>query len=526
MDTPCEYVAGNPDTAMTLENVYPVAAGRVHDAANILYVARWELLQILEHPPKNVVCAGGGAEAREYLQARGITGIVCPREYDVMAILQEIQDIFMRYHVSEHGLLDALLTNAPLRAVLNACARFFECHMMLFDTEFQLIEYSDNFLPSAEDTIWRDTLLQRRSVVPMIPREKVHMLPSNPADFPRSTFLDIAGVPRHINMAFDSGDSRIATLIFYETGRPLSHRQQWLADYVADVIRPTITENYSTFLGLRNYMRSSVASAIRHSNTDSTFLRSVLSHSDWKMRDYYQLLLVTLPSECRHSSYGIYNYENVFASAYSNCIALHYGDFILILLHNISDDTFRECLPTLERQLTLDDAICCVGMPFCDFSQIKVQYDLATVPLRVENTYHHRILYYRDVSETHIIHELSSCFPLRATCHVAAVRLREYDAANGTDFLLTLETYLMNNKSLMTASNKLYIHRSTMTYRLKCIEKLVSMRLDDPNDRLHLLLSCIALRVLDSGSHVRETATATSATPATSAASIRASGRG
>jgi DNA-binding PucR family transcriptional regulator len=35
-----------------------------------------------------------------------------------------------------------------------------------------------------------------------------------------------------------------------------------------------------------------------------------------------------------------------------------------------------------------------------------------------------------------------------------------------------------------------------MTYRLKSIEKLVDMHLDDPCERLHILLSCIALRIL------------------------------
>ncbi|MDR1299289.1 MAG: hypothetical protein LBJ84_03445 [Oscillospiraceae bacterium] len=100
METPCEYVAGNPDTALTLESVYPVAAGRVPDAPNILYVARWELLRILEQPPKNVICTGGGAEAHEYLLANGSSGIVCPREYDVLTVLQELQDIFMRYHAA------------------------------------------------------------------------------------------------------------------------------------------------------------------------------------------------------------------------------------------------------------------------------------------------------------------------------------------------------------------------------------------------------------------------------------------
>ncbi len=77
------------------------------------------------------------------------------------------------------------------------------------------------------------------------------------------------------------------------------------------------------------------------------------------------------------------------------------------------------------------------------------------------------------------------------------MRIHEYDLANGTDFLLTLETYLMNNKSLMAAADKLFIHRSTLTYRLNAIEKITPIQLDDPGERLHILLSCIVLRALD-----------------------------
>jgi hypothetical protein len=495
-ETNHEHIAGDPDRAPSVEGVYPVAGNRAPNAPNIIYAARWEQLRTLDRLPKNVICVGGGENAREFIEKRGAAGLVYSGKYDVMAILQDVGDVFMRYNAAERTLLDALLSNAPIRAALNAGALFFECHLMLFDAEFNLIGYSDNFLPPDSDDIWRDTLSSRRSVIPMIPREKALMLPNDPANFPRSTYLEIEGIPRHLNMAFDNGDSRIATLIFYESGRRLSPRHQWLADYVSDIIRPAVTERYSTFPGIRNYMRTSISSAILHSNTDSAFLRSVLSNSSWKMNDCYQILLVTLPPEYRETSHGIYNYENVFAGAYSDCIALHYGDFILILLHNVSNDIFRECLPTLLKQLTLDDAFCCVGQPFCDFTQLRLQYDLATVPMRAENAHNRRIRYYREVMALHIINELSSCFPVRATCHVAAVRLHEYDAANGTELLLTLETYLMNNKSLLAASSKLYIHRSTMTYRLKNIEKLVDMHLDDPCERLHILLSCISLRIL------------------------------
>ena len=63
-----------------------------------------------------------------------------------------------------------------------------------------------------------------------------------------------------------------------------------------------------------------------------------------------------------------------------------------------------------------------------------------------------------------------------------------------TGFLQTLETYLLCNKSLNDAANLLFIHKSTIYYRMKCIEKIVQIDLDDPHERFSILLSCIALR--------------------------------
>ncbi len=494
---PIEYIYGNTDGPMELTSIYPFISGLGSDAPGIVYIAQWDHLQDVGGYPKNLICIGGGDDARAVLTDQSRNGFVLAGSTDVLTILREIQETFTKYNSLERKLLGALLANEPIRSVLNACAMFLECHVSLYASDFALIGYSDNFQPPDDDVVWQKTLAAKRSIVPMVPREKVRMLPNNPKNFPRSTFLDVGGgVPRHLNIAFDYGDMRVATLIFCEVKKPLSEHHQWVADYIADLMHPIIMERYNTFLSTRNYFRTSVATALRYATTDSTFLHTNLARLGWNAGDDYQILLVRLPPEDRNVSHYLYNYENVFAGAYSDCVALRYEDFILILLHNGACEMLNQCLPALKKQLSMDSALCSVGLRFCDFGQMKMQFDLATLPLRI-STKGRRILYYRDVMETHLINELSSCFPVRHTCHHAAIRVQEYDAANGTDFLLTLETYLMNNKSLMTASEKLFIHRSTLTYRLKSIEKIAPMQLDDPSERLHILLSCIALRIVN-----------------------------
>jgi len=393
-------------------------------------------------------------------------------------------------------LLDTLLADTSTRAILNCCAKFFEGHMILFNAEFHMVDYSDNYLPPDENSLWKETLAQKRSVLPMIPREKVRMLPNRPNDFPRATFIELGNdVPPHFNIAFDQGDSRFATLIIMETKKHFSHHQHWLVDYIANVIRPTIIARYSTSVDVRDYFRKTLSAVLRHGNLDSPSVESGLSKLGWRMNDDYQIILVSLPPESHNISHYLYNYENVFAGVFSDCIALHCCDFIFILLHNGACSALDQCLPTLERQLVMDNGICGISIIFSDFSQLIAHYAYAALPLRnyPDNS---RVRYYEEIMPSYIINELNLVIPLRPVCHNAAVKIHEYDLINGTNYLLTLEMYLLNNRSLVAAANKLYIHRSTMTYRLKCIEKIAELSLDDPKRRLEILLSCIVLRIL------------------------------
>ena len=492
-----EYVSGNTDCALNLIDIYPFVAGLGSDTPDILYLTTWEQFQDAGVYPKNVICIGGGEDARALYAEHNLTGLIYPKGRNAFGILRQVQEIFTKFNRLERELLDTLLTKAPLRAVMNACASFMECQVTLYDIEFRILDYSDNYPPGEDDIVWKNTLSAKRSILPMIPREKVKMLPNKAMYFPRSTYLELGGdIRRHLNIAFDYGDNRIATLIFWEVKKPITQYQQWLADSIADIIHPFIMERYNTNSGMRNYFRTSIGTALRNANTDTTYLMTNLTRFGWKANDDYQLILVLLPRENSKTSHYLYNYENVFAEAYSDIIAIRHDDFIMLLLHKSACSILEQCLPSLTKQLVMDDGICSIGQMFCDFTHLRLHYDLAILPLRSTPPDNRRIRYFSDILETHLVTVLSSCFPLHAVCHHAAMRIHEYDAANGTDFLFTLETYLMNNKSLMAASDKLFIHRSTLTYRLNAIEKITPMQLDDPRERLHILLSCIALRVL------------------------------
>lgn len=74
------------------------------------------------------------------------------------------------------------------------------------------------------------------------------------------------------------------------------------------------------------------------------------------------------------------------------------------------------------------------------------------------------------------------------------IALMEYDAQNDTQYFETLRVLLLEERSIPRASERLIIHRTTLLYRLRKIESILTLNLDDPWRRLYLMLS---LKILE-----------------------------
>lgn len=76
--------------------------------------------------------------------------------------------------------------------------------------------------------------------------------------------------------------------------------------------------------------------------------------------------------------------------------------------------------------------------------------------------------------------------------HLVAPELRElirYDREKGTQYFDTLRTFLLQERDIPKTAETLIIHRTTLLYRLKKMQTLIHLDLDDPWRRLQLMLS-------------------------------------
>ena len=77
------------------------------------------------------------------------------------------------------------------------------------------------------------------------------------------------------------------------------------------------------------------------------------------------------------------------------------------------------------------------------------------------------------------------------------LELLDYDRKKGTEYFGTLRTWLLCERDIPRTSEALIIHRTTLLYRLKKIQAQTGLNLDDPDERLYLLLSLKMLSQMD-----------------------------
>ena len=73
--------------------------------------------------------------------------------------------------------------------------------------------------------------------------------------------------------------------------------------------------------------------------------------------------------------------------------------------------------------------------------------------------------------------------------------LLEHDRDSGVSYLETLQVFLEENMSYTAASQKLFIHRSTLIDRISRIEKELNISLKDSDKRLQLELLLKAINI-------------------------------
>lgn len=96
---------------------------------------------------------------------------------------------------------------------------------------------------------------------------------------------------------------------------------------------------------------------------------------------------------------------------------------------------------------------------------------------------------YSNYAVTHLLSLYKKASPVECFYHKALVDLEQFDASHNSQYGHTLHTYLLNERSVARSAEKLNIHKNTLLHRIARIEEITGLTFDDPDTRLHILLS-------------------------------------
>jgi sugar diacid utilization regulator len=107
-----------------------------------------------------------------------------------------------------------------------------------------------------------------------------------------------------------------------------------------------------------------------------------------------------------------------------------------------------------------------------------------------------RVTYFGDLGLYRLLLSLQDSPALQEFYDDTVAALLEYDQRNKTELLRTLEGYFEAHDSPTEAAHMLHVHRNTLLYRLRRIEEITGLSLDDPEARLALHLALRVGRIL------------------------------
>ena len=183
-------------------------------------------------------------------------------------------------------------------------------------------------------------------------------------------------------------------------------------------------------------------------------------------------------------------------AVYPNSMSVVYKDAIVLFLNQDEPILLNEKqLAPLEEFAQRNRMKVGISQPFSDILKINIYYQQANNVLAIGEVQDpERTCYPATELLPHYLFSNCSYTELEVGIHHHIFWLQDYDERYHTDFIETLRTYLECDRSAAKAAEKLHLHRSTFFYRIKKLEELLDV---DLNDSKLLFLYELSFKIWD-----------------------------
>ncbi|GGP10800.1 PucR family transcriptional regulator [Oceanobacillus neutriphilus] len=244
---------------------------------------------------------------------------------------------------------------------------------------------------------------------------------------------------------------------------------------------------------------------ITNQTKNPELLQQFIDYYQLKKDAYYSVLILSLDSEPNIENTPmtyLSNYLNQILSGYKQkIISIEYGHFFILLLEEPPKENegyleeTKRIAKSIQNQIkstkTEINSIIAIGPIVSHLNELHLSYQQALEIVYMYNTneyktHNHQILSYDDIffQKTILTHFSKEGQDLLLKRIIFPIL--ELDKEERLVLLSTLQSYYLMNRNITKAAKSLYIHRNTMIHRLKKIEELLNINLENPKNNLQL----------------------------------------
>lgn len=283
----------------------------------------------------------------------------------------------------------------------------------------------------------------------------------------------------------------LGRILVDEVENPIQKGDYAIIDYLGDLLEYFMRHKKVVWLsmgsGLEEFMRGLLEKGKAEKRQTEIYLR----YMGWKMEDQYYCLRL----QTDQPDFNLLSSESIIGQidmAIPECYSLYIRNGITVIVDlTAGHQSIEEVVSSIAiiiRESLLKVGISSGVHSFSYIADAARQAELALEYGMVGDS-----MYWYYYFDAYLLEYILDCagreMPLEVLRCEAVRKLEQYDRNNNTELCHTLEVYLKCGRNVLRTSEELYIHRSTLNYRLNRIRTLIHADLDDPKERLKTLLS-------------------------------------
>lgn len=417
--------------------------------------------------------------------------IQLPENCDLLEIFDLVQEIFEKYRKWDWKLQKALNSEKPLDEILLASMEIFRNPMFIHDASFFVLSCPKHIPKMLQ---WETDPRTGRKIVPI----------STINDF-RLDMEYLAGLRKKTPTLF-SADQRGYRILFVNLWCREKYEGRILIDEIQNTIRPgdfdaleylgkliemCIQTKELFWMSMESEMEQFFTDLLREKIQDEQQVINFIQLLNWDLHDRYLCLKIITEQKDLSLQSSSATLGQIDAQLSSGHAFLYDNSIVAIVNLSYGETTSEKILR--ELAILLREGLLKIGVSAVinNLLLLPKAYHQAHIALELGRMSDSMYWYY--YFEDYMLEYMIDCsvrdVPIQLLCVSALYKLQDYDKENNTELYQTLHVFLRMERNLLKTSTELFIHRSTLSYRLKRISKITGIDLDDPRERLRLLLS-------------------------------------